>query len=179
METDLGVNQAAYQGTPISSCLPVVGTSSACQWAEGRGNFANLVRNPDGSISKTGVTNDARTDPFINTDLVLHHIINVREGQKLDLEANFSNLFNQRATMIYYEFAIPTNLISPTRASRFPGDPQVDWGKVMNGYNYVDALNATGAFSGVQSKLTLASRYGMPSGFQNARSIRLALRFTF
>ena len=49
----------------------------------------------------------------------------------------------------------------------------------MNGFNYIDALNGTGAFAGVQSKLTLASRYGMPSSFQNARNIRLALRFVF
>src|SRR4029077_7943635 len=29
-----GLSQSIYQGTPISSCLPVVGSSSACQWAE-------------------------------------------------------------------------------------------------------------------------------------------------
>ena len=103
----------------------------------------------------------------------------MKEGQRLSLEANILNIFNQRAVEGVYEFAIPTNLVSPTRASRFPGDPQVDWGKVMNGYNYIDAMNATGAFSGVQSKLTLASRYGMPNLFQVARNIRLALRFSF
>jgi hypothetical protein len=43
----------------------------------------------------------------------------------------------------------------------------------------VDALNATGAFAGVQAKTTLASRYGMPLGFQTARNLRLAIRFTF
>ena len=67
---------------------------------------------------------------------------------RLSFEANVSNLFNQRAATSYYEFAIPTNLINPARASRFPGDLAVDFGKVMNGYNYVDALNATGAFAG-------------------------------
>ena len=178
-ETSFGAVQSAFQGTPISSCLPVVGTSSACQWAEGRGNFVRLTRNPDGSIAQSDVVKDARTDPFINTDLSFHHIIPVREGQRLDFEANFSNIFNQRASTIYSEFMIPTNLVSPTRASRFSGDPQVDWGKVMNGYNYMDALNATGAFGGVQSKLTLASRYGMATGFQTARNIRLAIRFMF
>jgi hypothetical protein len=50
----------------------------------------------------------------------------------------------------------------------------------MNGYNYIDALNGAGAFgNGVQPKLTLASRYGMPNLFQQARNIRLAIRFTF
>jgi hypothetical protein len=86
-----------------------------------------------------------------------------------------------------YEFMIPTNLVSPVRASRFSGDPQVDWGKGMLGYNVADALNATGAFAGtvpgsntpVQAKLTMASRFGMPSRFQAARNIRLAIRYTF
>jgi hypothetical protein len=49
----------------------------------------------------------------------------------------------------------------------------------MNGYNYIDAMNGTGAFAGVQTKTTLASRYGLPQSFQNARTIRVAVRFTF
>ena len=69
--------------------------------------------------------------------------------------------------------------VSPSRTSRFPGDPLIDWGKIMNGYNYIDAMNGTGAFAGVQTKTTLASRYGMPQSFQNARAIRVAVRFTF
>ncbi|HTS66139.1 MAG TPA: TonB-dependent receptor, partial [Candidatus Acidoferrales bacterium] len=179
METNFGVFQSAFQGTPINSCLPVVGTSSACQWAEGRGNFVNLVRNPDGSISSSGVVHDARTDPLIQTDFTLRHEVIFKESQRLAFEANFFNIFNQRAVESVYQFMIPTNLVSPTRPSRFSGDPQVDWGKVMNGYNYIDALNATGAFAGVQSKLTLANRYGMPNLWQTARNIRLAIRFTF
>jgi hypothetical protein len=179
METLLGVQQWAFQGTPINTCLPVVGTSSSCQWAEGRGNFVNLTRAANGDIVKGDVTKDARTDPYVQTDLSIHHQIPVSEGKRLDFEVNLSNLFNQRGTTSYYEFLIPTNTVSPTRASRFSGDPQVDWGKVMNGYNYIDAVNGAGAFAGVQSKLTLASRYGMANGFQTARNIRLALRFMF
>jgi hypothetical protein len=70
----------------------------------------------------------------------------------------------------------------------------------MSGYNYVDALNGTGAFAGtvpntctinlttcltgttqtvIQAPLTLASRYGMPQVFQGARNMRLAIRFVF
>jgi hypothetical protein len=179
METNFGVTQSAFQGTPINSCLPVVGTSSACQWAEGRGNFVRLVRNADGSISSNGVVNNARTDPLIQTDFNLRHEIVAKESMRIAFEATFINLFNQRAVESVYQFMIPTNLVSPTRPSRFSGDPQVDWGKVMNGYNYIDALNGTGAFAGVQSKLTLANRYGMPNLWQTARNLRLAVRFTF
>ena len=39
METNLGVTQTPSRARRSARCLPVVGTSSACQWAEGRGNF--------------------------------------------------------------------------------------------------------------------------------------------
>jgi hypothetical protein len=108
-------------------------------------------------------------------------------GMRLGFEVNVTNLFNQRAGVSYYEFGIPTNLINPARAKRFQGDLGVDWTKVMTPYNYVDALNGTGAFAGnapgtttrIQSPLTLASRYGLPQVFQQARNLRLAIRFTF
>src|SRR5262249_9462832 len=60
--TWLGVSQAMFEGSPISTCLPVVGTSSACQWAEGRGNRALLHRDAaTGNIVKDGVQHDWRT----------------------------------------------------------------------------------------------------------------------
>jgi hypothetical protein len=50
----------------------------------------------------------------------------------------------------------------------------------MTSYNYQDALNGSGTFGGgVQAPLTLASRYGLPVLFQQARNMRLAIRFTF
>ncbi len=182
METLFGFTQTLFQGTPISTCLPVVGSSSACQWAEGRGNEATFSRAADGTITKTGVIHDARTDPLIQTDFSIHHEIPVsksHENMRLSFEAQASNLFNQHAKTGIYQFAIPTNQISPTRDSRFSGDPKIDWNKVMTAYNYQDALNGSGTFAGVQSPLTLASRYGLPVLFQQARNMRLAVRFTF
>ena len=189
MNTVFGITQLLYQGTPIGTCLPVIGSSSACQWAEGRGNFVNFTRAANGDFVKGSVDNDKRTPAYIQTDFSIRHEIPVsktRETMKLAFQANVSNLFNNRAATWYYEFAVPTNLINPARLSRFSGDLAVDFGKVMNGYNYVDALNAAGAFGGnlstgtkIQSALTLASRYGLPLGFQTARNIRLELRFTF
>ena len=96
METHLGATQYAFQGTPISSCLPVVGTSSACQWAEGRGNFVQLSRDPSGNIVKGDVIHGARTDALIQTDVNLRHEIVVKEGQRIAFEANIINVFNQR-----------------------------------------------------------------------------------
>ncbi len=180
MITTLGIVQSIYQGTPIGTCLPVVGTSSACQWAEGRGNFVQFSRAPNGDFVKGNVIQDDRTPAYIQTDLSIHHSIRTGEKAHLDFEVNALNVLNQHAVTAVNEIAVAgSGLISPTRASRFSGDPLVDWGKVMNGYNYVDALNATGAFAGVQSKLTLASRYGLPQLWQQPRNMRLSIRFTF
>ncbi len=179
METLFGIVQSAFQGTPISTCLPVVGTSSACQWAEGRGNFVQFSRAANGDFVVDRIVRDARSDNFFQTDLSVRHEIMVSEGKRLSFEINAANIFNQHAAVAYNEIAVATNYISPSRAPRFSGDPGVDWGKVMHAYNYVDAVNAGGAFTGVQTPLTLASRYGLPQVFQMARNIRLALRFTF
>ncbi len=125
---------------------------------------------------------DARTDAFLQTDLSIHHEIPVHEGMHLEFEGNVLNALQSPRHVLGVSEIIaghqPRSV--PTRASRFSGDPQTDWGKLMNGYNYIDALNGTGAFAGgVQSKLTLSSQYGMPNSFQNGRAIRLAMRFVF
>jgi hypothetical protein len=180
-ETLIGLSQAIYQGTPISSCLSVIGTSSACQWAEGRGNFAQLTRDAVGNIVKTGVIKDARGDAYLQTDLSIRHEIKVssnNENYKIVIEGNGYNMFNQHAATSYYEYVLPTNVINPARPARFPGDPGTDFGKLLNGYDYVAALNATGAFAG-GTPLTLASRYGLPQTFQISRQFRFALRFMF
>jgi outer membrane receptor protein involved in Fe transport len=184
METLFGLTQVAYQGTPISTCLPVVGTASSCQWAEGRGNFVKFARAPNGDFVKTGVVQDARTDPYIQTDISVRHEIAVNkahENQRLAFEINIANLFNQHAAVGFQEYPVAgsNNVINPTRPSRLSGDPQTDWGKLMNGYNYVDAVNGAGAFAGVQTPLTFYSRYGMPTLFQTARNMRLAIRYIF
>ena len=204
METTLGATQAAFEGSPISSCLPVVGTSSACQWAEGRGNFVKFHRDASGNLVKDGVVNNARTSPYFQTDFSLVHEIKVsktHENYRLRFEGNAYNLFNNRSAVAYNEIVVPTGLITPTRggADRFVDDPHVDWNAVMTNYNYVDALNATGAFAGNvqvpctsgatcvggfkpqarQTALTLASRYGLPVNFQTARQFRLAVKFVF
>ena len=83
------------------------------------------------------------------------------------------------APVSYVQGPTAAGVINPTRASRFSGDPQTDWGLLMNGYNYVDALNAKGAFAGKQGPATLANRYGLPQVFQQSRNVRLAIRFTF
>ena len=137
-------------------------------------------RAANGDFVKGEVIQNARTSNFLQTDLSIRHEIPVMESRKLSFEANIANLFNRRGEVAINQIALgsTSQLISPSRAKRFADDPGVDWGKILNGYNYLDALNGTGTFAGSPA-LTLASRYGMPQVFQSARVVRLAVRFTF
>jgi len=199
METNLGLVQYAFQGTPINTCLPVVGTSSACQWAEGRGNLVVFNRTPGlyqpdstkpnfcttcGDFGVDHIVHDARTDPYFQTDLVITHQFKLTERYSLKLGANVYNLLNQHSAVALNENvnASTSQLVSPTRASRFSGDPGVNWAQIMSSYNYVDALNHTGAFASpveTGTPMTLANRYGLPTVFQTARQMRLEVHFIF
>ena len=187
METNFGLTEVAYQGTPMGTCLPVVGTSSACQYAEGRGNWANFTRDPaTGNFVSSGVVQNARTDNLVQTDLSIHHELRpskTREQMRMSFEIQAQNLFNQRAKEAFIQgpVAAAAGVINPVRPARFSGDPQTDWNKVMTGYSYVDALNGTGAFGGAaqQPAQALASRYGLAQTYQGARNMRISVRFVF
>jgi len=184
-ETSFGVSQMMFQGTPISTCIGTVsGTNpaSSCQVAEGRGNFVQAHRDTNGNLVKDGVIQDYRTPAYFQTDLSVRHEIKVggdNEKQRIVIEANAINVLNQHSATSYYQFLAAAGSVAPLRASRFSGDPRYDWGKMMNGYDYVDAFNATGSFAGVQTPLTLSNRYGNPRTFQSARQLRLAVRYVF
>jgi hypothetical protein len=113
----------------------------------------------------------------------MRHMIPVNKAlknQRLALEINIANRFNQHAAVAFQEAPVAGNVINPTRAAGLSGDPGTDWGKLMNDYNYGDALNGRGAFeTGIPTGLTLASRYGMPVLFQQARNMWLAIHFIF
>jgi hypothetical protein len=173
-ETWIGFTQSAFQGSPVSTCLSVIGTSSACQWAEGRGGFVHFTRAANGDYVQGSINHSARTDPFFQTDLNIRHEVKLTERYRLGLEANVLNFLNQHSELAVDEFifADTTNMvITPSRTPRFASDPGFDWNKVMRGFNYTQEVNAEG--------FTLRSRYGLPNVFQTARNFRLAVRFTF
>ena len=154
---------------------------------EGRGNWTNFTRDAaTGNFVNSGVVNNARTAPLFDTDLSLRHEFapsKAHEQMRMSFEAQAQNLFNHHAGVAFVEGPVAASggLISPTRPSRFSGDPQIDWNKVMTAYNYTDALNGAGAFGGAaaQAPQALASRYGWANTYQQARNLRLSLRFTF
>jgi Carboxypeptidase regulatory-like domain/TonB-dependent Receptor Plug Domain len=175
-ETTIGFQQYAFEGTPLSTCVPVVGTSSACQFFEGRGNFLQVHRDAaTGNLVQDGVVRGARTEPYFQTDMNFQHAIKpskTHEGQRITFQAELFNLFNQHAVLSQQEILFQgSGLLSPSRPARFAGDPGVDWNAVMRGYNPLALANSAG--------LLLNGRYGQPQLYQNARNMRLAIRYTF
>jgi hypothetical protein len=175
--TTLGFFQSILQGTPIGTCLGVVGTQSACQWAEGRGNFVQFHRDAaTGNLVKDSVINGDRTPAYLQTDFNLKqdfHVSKEHENRVLSIEADAFNLFNQHAALVFNENPFTGNLIQDRVAKNpaIPADPGIGWKTLLTGYDYTAQANA--------DKVTLANRYGLPQVFQAARTFRLAARFTF
>jgi hypothetical protein len=176
--TTLGFFQSILQGTPIGTCLGVVGSQSACQWAEGRGNLVKFHTDPLGNFVKDGVITGARTPAYLQTDFNLKqdfHVSKEHENRVLSLEADAFNLLNQHAAVAFNENPLNGggNVISNKVATipTIPADPGIGWKTLMTGYDYVAEINKEG--------LPMNPRYALPQVFQAARSFRLAARFTF
>jgi hypothetical protein len=194
-DTTFGFTQALYQGTPVSTCLGVLGIGnpdSACQWAEGRGNFVKLHRDANtGDLVKDGVIQGYRTPSYYQTDGNIRHEIRFNDGdanRRLILEFYGFNLFNNHAPTAFDEWPFRTQHISPSRPVRVSDpahpseviDPGINWGLLMNGYDYMQAMNGTGPFATANhTKLTLSSLYGLPRLYQSARQFRFSVRFAF
>jgi hypothetical protein len=178
-ETLLGLEQAAFSGTPISTCWNTIATASSCVFVENRGNFVKLHVQPDpanpaqGIFVSDGIIQDYRTPAFTQTDLMLSHTIKVsktNENLRLAFEVNVQNVLNQHNPLAYWENPIQGgNAVAPAGTS----PSGIDWRAFTNGgWDYTGVTNAT-------PKLVLDSVYGQPVIFQTARNMRFRIKFSF
>jgi hypothetical protein len=174
MQTSLGIIQTIAQGSPKSTCVPVVDSTSSCQFFGQRGTWATFSQDPNtGVFSVDRVEKDARMPLFTQTDLSLIHAFKVsktNEAMRLAFEFNALNIWNQHAIMSYTPNPFGRNnqwLSFPTTANALGTDVQ----KFMTGYDVAAEATAEG--------LVQNSRYGLPFLFQSARTLRLGVRFTF
>jgi hypothetical protein len=168
-ETTFGASQYVYSGTPVSTCLPTVGTLSSCVFVEGRGNWVQLHREPDGTIVRDGVIRGFRTPAFTQSDLSLVHEIKVgeNENQRVGFEVNVQNLLNERNVLSINPTPLATGTVTPTAAN----DSGVDFHSLLTGWDYMALMNSQGK--------VFESNYGLPFLFQPSRQLRLAVRYTF
>jgi hypothetical protein len=176
MQTSFGVIQTIAQGSPKSTCVPVVDSTSSCQFfGDERGTFANFVQDPTtGVFSVASVEKNARMPVYTQTDFSLNHSFHVsktREQMRLGFEFNAQNILNQHAVLS----------VNPNPFGRnnefllFTDNTQTlgyDVNKFLTGYDLAGEATAQGS-------MVRNSRYGLPFLFQGSRNLRLGVRFTF
>jgi hypothetical protein len=178
METSFGVNQIFASGTPISTCIPVVSTTSSCQYFEQRGTFAQMHRDPaNGNLVVDGVIRDARTPMYSSTDLNFGHQFRVsknNEAMRLGFEMNIANLFNQASVLAVnpIPFQGTNTTVTPITSSG-----AIDWNSLLTGWDPIAGANAQAY--GITLPMIFNERYGLPYLFQGRRNMRMAIRFTF
>jgi Carboxypeptidase regulatory-like domain len=180
--TTFGLFQSAYQGSPVSSYMDVGGMPFGSFVAEatyiyGRGKWVNMTTDPATGNITLGAPYDRRTPWFTQSDFNIGHRIKVGEGKAIAFEASAFNLFNQRAITAYYGGMNSVNFATPL----IPGGVGLGAGAATyqaleSGYNPQTWINGNG---GATSPVIKNSWYGQPFLYQNARSIRFTLRYTF
>src|SRR5262249_25111974 len=102
MTSTLGIVQTIAEGSPRSTCIPVIDSTSSCQYLDQRGEWGNLACDSTGNFVLSGVNTGSRMPVFTQSDLNIDHSFNVsktNESMKLTFEFNVINLLNQRADL--------------------------------------------------------------------------------
>ncbi len=172
-ETQLGLSQAAYQGTPVSTAWPVV-SSSAVQFVEGQGNWLPITRAADGSVTAGAIQKGRRTPAYFQTDSNLTHYVHVskdHENRKFGGELNVSNLLGQHAVMGYNEIPL-TGATYPISTANPVG---TDFKALETGWDYIGTSNNTTSVG----RRTVSNLYGNPNLFQAGRQLRIKVAYVF
>jgi hypothetical protein len=137
--TSIGINQSLASGIPVTREIGVLPTS----------NFP---------VQYQGRVSDGRMPMYSQTDLSLQHAFRLGGAKQLQLEANISNLFNQRTA---------TNRFVTMQKS--------------NGITFDESLFYQGKvdFDPLIAAIPLDPRFLMDSGFQAPIQLRLGVRFLF
>ncbi len=116
-------------------------------------------------IKANGRGDMGRTPAIFNTNLGIYHDFHLSrntERFKARLEANFDNLFNHAAVTDIYNSYINGN------DGNIQFENEAD---IFKGFNYKQLMTT--------QKLRVDPRYGLASGYQGPRNIRLGLHFIF
>ncbi|HXN51755.1 MAG TPA: TonB-dependent receptor [Candidatus Acidoferrum sp.] len=175
LQASFGIIQTIAQGSPKSTCVPVVDSTSSCQFfGDQRGTWANITRDAaTGNFVLGSVQRDARMPLYTQTDFSLgpsFRVSKTNEAMRLAFEVNVSNIFNQHAIMSYNPNPFGRNnewVLFPSTSNPL----KTDFNRFLTGYDPIASANS--------QSLILNSRYGLPFLFQTSRNMRLGVKFTF
>ncbi|MFI5058499.1 MAG: carboxypeptidase regulatory-like domain-containing protein [Candidatus Acidiferrales bacterium] len=180
--TTFGLFQSAYQGSPVSSyidlaAMPFGQLVAEATYIYGRGKWVNMTTDANGNIT-VGTPYDRRTPWFTQSDFNIGHRIKVGEHQSIGFEASAFNLLNQRSVTAFYQGMNSVNFQTPLVPAAGLGlsSGAALYQTLESGYNPQTWINGNG---GAVSRVIKSSWYGQPFLYQNARSIRFTMRYTF
>jgi hypothetical protein len=180
LNTDFGIFQVLYSGSPLTSYLDV-GFSSPGAWPVdivGRGKWVDVTEDPTSGAVTVGAPRTNRTPWYTQTDFNIQQNYKVTERNDLSFSVTFTNLLNQRAVTSVGQ-QIDSNITQSylTPNGSFIASPGF-YANAERPYDVQSLLNQSN-FGGTGSGNTINSQYGKPYLFQAARTIRLGVKFTF
>jgi hypothetical protein len=206
--TNIGWFQTLYSGTPKSTYTDVGFSFSQPPFSggfpvypEGRGRWVNITSTPTvltnpayGSLVNTTFNAatvssicSCRTPWYIQSDASFRQefkLSKTHEAQVLTFEATIPNLFNQQRVTAYYaqlDTAQFQSYLTPGQQFSYAAfEHPYDWKALLNPNNtnqtYFAGPGNTNPFT---NPIVPNSLYGKPLYYQQGRSIRLAVRYTF
>lgn len=187
--SNFGVQQQLFSGTPLTSYLDVAyNAGSAPVYVEGRAKWVDITTDATGAWT-IGSSQLRRTPAWAQTDFRFSQQFKVKkdsESQLVSFDVDVTNLFNRRAVTA---ITSQINSLNNTRYlhvgdCNLPSADQLtcnmnpvllagyDWKAMVNGY-----LGDGTPYAG--NALYLSNRYGKPMSYQDGRTFRLALRYTW
>jgi len=186
--TTFGLFQTAYEGATVSSFIDVGGSlpgqPSYAVYPFNRGKFVDATTDALGNIT-LGPPHVYRTPWYNQTDFNFMHEVKVNrdnERRVIGFEATISNLLNQHTVTSRYgginSFLSGTALYP--NGVQLAGAGAAAYQTFESGYNVQSYINQIQTIAGnTQPAVALSSWYGQPYTYQQARTIRLKLRYTF
>ena len=181
METLIGATQFAYSGTPVGSYILTGGNAFAPQFVVGPDKWVNFHIASNGDMVVDGVTTK-RTPMFTQTNFNLvqnFHVSKSNERLVLSFESNVINLFNQHSVVSYADQMSANNeVVDPQLNTPAGSQSGIDYPTLTHyGYDYAAVFNGPNGANlgpGVSS-----ASYGKANLWQNGRTMRFAVKFTF
>ena len=185
--TNIGLVQYGYQGTPLGSYIDVAlgqaGSPIEATYVYGRDKWVDMTTDASGNIT-LGQPVTKRTPWFVQSDLNASHTVKVGDHQSITFEAIALNALNQRSVTAYNMAMNSWNFGTPL----YPGldssgnpvsifDGAEAYKILEGGYHTSAFINGVPGFAG--TNVIKNSLNKQPYLFQNGRSLRLAVRFTF
>lgn len=172
-ETQLGFSQTILQGSPVSTAIPTLGTTSSVQFVEDQGNFVPFTRDTvTGNLVPGPIQYGRRTPAYVQTDANFTHYVKIskdHENRKLGAEVNFYNLFNQHAITGFNE--VPITAATKNKVPVTYNPTGFDFLALTTNFDYTSTINTNGN--------VLSSTYDKPNLFQSARQLRIKVAYMF